>query len=495
MKFYCLQFTILALLCTVQQVCTAQDYAGQSATGQDSTRKGLLNIPSRYFTKVSKQTTVISNRIDKKTEKLLRRLQRQESKLNRMVSKIDSLNAKAFFADAQQKYEQISNKLTQKASGITGRVGGEYLAYFDSLKGSLSFLQGNKNLLSAVKSEKLDHALNEVKQFQSKLQQADMIKQFIRERKQQIRDMLSRYTVLPKNITKAFGRYEKDAFYYAAQIRNYKETFRDPDKLQRTALTLLNKIPAFQQFMKEHSELAGLFNLPGGYGSPAGLIGLQTRDQVQQIITTQMGGSPNAGQLFGQQIQAAQTQLGQFKEKLTALGGGSGDIDMPDFKPRMQKTKTFLQRIEYGTNIQSTRSSYFFPSVTDLGFSIGYRIDDKNIAGIGIAGKIGWGKDIRHIAVTGQGISFRSFIDIKLKGSFFASAGFEYNFQKPFNEIQQLYNIEKWQRSGLAGVSKIISIKSKVFKKTKISILWDYLSYQQRPRVSQPIKFRVGYNF
>jgi hypothetical protein len=462
---------------------------------QDSSRQTVLSIPSRYFEKISRQTTSLSNKIDKKSEKLLRRLQRQEIKLAGLLSKIDSINAHTFFAGAQQKYEQLSNKLTGKVSSLAGRARGEYLAYFDSLKGGLSFLKGNNNLLSAVKSEKLDNALSQVKQFEGRLQQADIIKQFIRERKQQLRDMLSRYTSLPKSITKITGKYSKEIFYYAATIRDYKETFRDPDKLQRIALTLLNKVPAFQQFMKEHSELAGLFNLPGGYGTATGLIGLQTRSQVQQIITSQMGCCPNAGQLFSQQVQAAQTQLDEFKQKLNALGSGSGDIEMPEFKPNTQKTKTLFQRLEYSTNLQSTKSSIFFPSTTDISLMVGYRFGDKKIVGLGVGGKIGWGKDIQHIAVTGQGLNFRSFIDIRIKNSFYASGGFEYNFQKPFREVQQLYKPSDWTKSGLIGISKIISIKSKVFKKTKISVLWDFLNYYEKPRVSEPIKFRVGYNF
>jgi hypothetical protein len=57
-----------------------------------------------------------------------------------------------------------------------------------------------------------------------------------------------------------------------------------------------------------------------------------------------------------------------------------------------------------------------------------------------------------------------------------------------------LYSPDSWQESGLLGISKIISVKSKLFKKTKVQLLWDFLSYQQLPR-SQPLKFRVGYNF
>jgi hypothetical protein len=43
-------------------------------------------------------------------------------------------------------------------------------------------------------------------------------------------------------------------------------------------------------------------------------------------------------------------------------------------------------------------------------------------------------------------------------------------------------------------VTKTVSMKSTVFKKTQISILWDFLSYEQVPR-TPPFLFRVGYSF
>jgi len=113
--------------------------------------------------------------------------------------------------------------------------------------------------------------------------------------------------------------------------------------------------------------------------------------------------------------------------------------------------------------------------------------------GIGGSYKLGWGPDIGHIKISGQGASLRSYGDFRIKKSLFASAGFEYNYQQPFDpgDFPGLMN---WQQSGLIGLSKIISLKTKVFKSTKIQILWDFLSYQQIPR-AQPFKFRVGYSF
>ena len=46
---------------------------------------------------------------------------------------------------------------------------------------------------------------------------------------------------------------------------------------------------------------------------------------------------------------------------------------------------------------------------------------------------------------------------------------------------------------GLIGLSKVIDVRSKFSKKTKVQLLWDFLSYQQIPR-TQAIVFRVGYD-
>ena len=169
-------------------------------------------------------------------------------------------------------------------------------------------------------------------------------------------------------------------------------------------------------------------------------------------------------------------------------------MDMPDFKPNNEKTKPFLKRLEYGSNIQTIRGSYSFPTTTDIGLTVGYKLNNKSIVGIGASYKQGWGRDIQHIHLTPQGLGLRSYFEYKLKKSFYATGGFEYNYQQPFNSMQQLNRSVIWQQSGLIGMSKVVDIKSKMFKKTKVQLLWDFLSYEQRIR-TQPLKFRVGYDF
>jgi len=44
----------------------------------------------------------------------------------------------------------------------------------------------------------------------------------------------------------------------------------------------------------------------------------------------------------------------------------------------------------------------------------------------------------------------RSFVDWKIKGSFWISGGFEMNYRNEFNSIEVLKDYNAWQQSGLA---------------------------------------------
>lgn len=221
--------------------------------------------------------------------------------------------------------------------------------------------------------------------------------------------------------------------------------------------------------------------------------GLQTRDEVQQLMQEQIS-SGGAGGVAAMQsnLESAHQELDQFKDKLSSLGAGSGDMDMPDFKPNSQKTRPFLKRLDLGINMQTTKANWYFPSTTDIGLSIGYKIFKGNVIGVGGSYKIGWGTDIRKVHLTSQGMSLRSFVDIQVKKNFYISGGFEESLVTPFASLSQTRVSSLWQESGLIGVSKMVSIPGKVIKKTKASLLWDFLSYSEMPR-TQTIKFRLQY--
>jgi len=460
-----------------------------------------VDLPTHFLGRLQKKTADLEDRLTRQTEKYLQKMARREEKIRQRLYKLDSNAAKRAFAGAQGRYADLAERLRTDTGSKSLSFTGEYLPYADSLQGSLSFLQQRQQLSggaymgSAGASAQVQHCLHELQALRAKLEDADQAKQFIRDRKEQIKQLLSQYTHLPAGVRKEYQGLNQDLYYYSQQVREYKEMLNDPDKLTKEALGILSKLPAFQAFMKQNSQLAGLFSLPANYGSTAGLAGLQTRDQVAALINQQVMAGGAGGQAALQaNLASAQSQLDGYKDKLSKLGGGSGDIDMPDFKPDNQKTRSFWRRLEYGMNFQTTRNNYYFPTVSDFGLSVGYKLSDRSTIGLGASYKLGWGNGIRHIAFSSQGMGLRSFVDIKIKGSFFATGGLEYNYTLPFSSYQQLHQWDDWTRSGLLGISKTVAMKSRVFKKTKLQLLWDFLSYGQRPR-TQPLLFRINYGF
>lgn len=459
-------------------------------SAQDSVQAKQSLLPSKYLADISAKASGITEKLNKKSAKAIEQMQKLEDKMKSKLAKKDSLLASSVFSNAKEKYKQLQDKIKNPGK-LT-----QYIPHLDSVATSLNFLQQNPQLLSQAKEmkEKLKGAMSKVDDLKSQLQKAEDIKKFLKERKAYLHEQLDKL-----GFAKQFKQLNKQAYYYAQQVNEYKTMLKDPKKAEQKALELLSKTSLFKDFMQKNSQLASLFRLPGNSNDPlmqVSMAGLQTRAQVNGLIQQQIAsGGPNAQQQFSQNIQAAQSQLSELKNKLLKSGAGSSDAEMPEgFKPNNQKTKSFLKRLEYGTNMQTQKATSFFPVTSDLGLSVGYKPNDKSVIGIGASYKIGFGQNWNNIRISSQGVGLRSYVDYKLKGSFWISGGYEQNYKTAFDQFDQLKDQNAWQQSGLLGLSKVISLKTKMFKKTSLKLLWDFLSYQQIPR-TQPVVFRIGYSF
>ena len=469
--------------------CTALSFSQQS-DGQ--------NIPNTVFTRIDRKAGHIDRQLTRQTEKYLRRFSRQEAAMQRAFYQTDPNAAnKVFSGRPGSNYQALSKDLhADKTMPLNVQDNGnQYLPYVDSLQGTLNFLHNNPQLIPAkAQPAAVQQSLTDLRALRYKLQNADQVNQYVRQRQQELRASIDQ-CVNNSALKKCYDDYRRTAYYYGEQINEYKNTLNDPDKLVQETLTVLNKLPAFRDFMVKNSLIARLFNVPVNDGSSQTLQGLQTRDQVQGLIQEQISaGGPNATAQLQNSLASAHTQLDKLKDKLGNAGGSGGDMDMPDFTPNRQKTRSLLQRLEYGCNFQTSRSDHFYPTTTDLGLSVGYRLNDKSTVGVGASYKLGWGRGIDDLHFTSEGMGLRSFLDIRIKGNWFASGGYEYNYQASASLSGQLPARSTWTRSGLIGVSKMLSQRGKYIKKTRLQLLWDLLSYSQRPQ-TQAIKFRIGYNF
>ncbi|MES2372833.1 MAG: hypothetical protein V4557_09655 [Bacteroidota bacterium] len=481
-------YRVLFCIC---MVCQYPSSVSCQVGAMDSIQQKTL----KYFDRVNvKKLESIQNRYDGMQKKVtayslksLKRLQKQETKIRKKLSGKDSLAAKQLGNYANEKYAKWMGEIKNPSKIIKPVT--SYLPGLDSMQTAFSFLNKSGSNIPGISSDKISQvkALAEkAGNLQSQLQASTDIQKFIKERKQQLQDLLGKYSMA--NELKSFN---KEVYYYQQQLDEYKSLINDPGKLEQKVLGYVREIPAFKDFMSKNSFLSKLFPSGGSGANGQALPGLQTRTAVQQQFAQQSGGPSDPQQMLQQQVQEAQGELSKLKVKLNQLGGGSGEIQVPDFKPNNQKTKSFWKRLEYGLNIQSQGTSNFLPATSDIALLAGYKINDKNTVGMGAGYKLGWGKNISNINLTSQGISLRSYLDMKLKGSIWISGGYEYNYQNEFEKIDELKNISAWQKSGLIGLSK----KYKIGKKNgNLQLLWDFLSYSQVPKTTA-LKFRLGYSF
>lgn len=472
-------FWVVMVLLSLFTPCSAQPPVSDSGI-----------VSGRFLHEIGKTAQGSEKFLSRKSEKTLARFNSQYSRLLKKLSNLDSAKA----AQLRQQFSLESEALLEKLKIPVSLK--QYIPRLDSLSTSLSFLQQHPNFMLPAPElrEKLQTALTSMQGLKEQLQKAEDIKAFLKAQRERVKAIFERL-----GMVKNLKRLNKQVYYYSRQVLEVKESLKDTRKMERKALELLSKSRAFREFMRKNSMLASLFRLPGGQDDPtslASLASLQTRAQVSSMIQQQLSaGGPGAAQQLNNNLQAAQAQLNQLKDRVLRLGGNSSDQEMPEgFKPNNQKTKTFLQRLEYGANIQSQKATNLFPVTSDIGLSLGYKLNDRSVIGIGASYKLGWGRGWNHIRLSSEGLGLRSYVDVKLKGSFWISGGYEQNYRTPFSDFEVLRNRSGWQQSGLLGLSKVISLKTKLFKKTSVKLLWDFMSYRQIPR-TQSLVFRIGYIF
>ncbi len=456
----------------------SQDTASLSASPQISTQ---------YIDRVSAKAGSLEKELDKKSEQALARLQKQENKIRRKLAKLDTLAVAGVFANADEKYKELEQRLQ-------GKLPSSYNSSLDTMLVSLKFLEGNNQLLLHAKEakEKLKDALDRANGLNDQFSKAEEIKRFLKKRKEFLKSELSKF-----GFAKEFKKINKNLVYFSEQVSEYKEILRDSRKIERKAIELLSRTQGFKNFMRRNSMLATLFGAPGtdDLNSQASLAGLQSRSMVNGLIQQQIAAAgPGAQQIFSQNVAAAQAQLQQLKNKVAQFGGSSSDAEEREgLRINEQRKKKFWKKWEIDMNAQNNRANAVMPNSTTIGISAGFKPNNWLVAGLGIGGRIGWGKDIRHIEASYSGVSARSFTEIKLKGNLHAFGGLEMNYRPEIRSIEQLRDYSAWQKSLLVGISKVVSAKSKFFKKTKAQILWDAMSYQNTPR-TQPLILRFGYN-
>jgi hypothetical protein len=464
-----------------------------------------------------------SQNIDNSCRSALSAMQKKEATLQSFVAGKDSALASRVFGGVQKTYNAFLSKLNAAVAYTSSSQPHLYFPAIDSVHTAMSFLvtsgQGAQGWGQAAQTVtgKLQRVANLEQitgQLQQRLEVAVQAEAFLQQREQQLKSQLSQLTSAGKLLS-----VNKQVFYYQQQLSQYRESLNNKDKLEESALAAVQQIPAYQQFWQKNSAVGVLFPQQRINGVVQPPMGLQSRADIQSTIVARMGktlqdqpgttsgqegqglaavtnlpngGGPGGGFDIGSQISQAKEKLNSLKDRLASLGtaGGSTNMTMPDFTPNSQHGKPFFNRLEAGFTLQSVAATNLLPVTMQPAAYLGYRFSDKWTAGLGIGYILGLGQDIGHVHLSNQGVSLRSYMDIKLKGTFWLTGGFEYNYLQEFANLRTLRKLDAWQQSALAGVTKKFIMRR---KEGKVQLLFDFLYARETPQ-AQPIVYRFSYS-
>ncbi len=472
-------FKLLPMLFLYVQICTVKAVAQDA----DSTLDALQQIPTRYIITIDSKIDKYSSRITSKTTKTLTKLSRWENKIKSLLEKASPETAAQLFAPGQPTFTSLLEQLKQgEALALTYQA--QYNKYTDDITTRLKFIAQQKKQLDSGFIKKATAAHKKMKALASEEDKSEGLQQFIKERKKQLISQAVAHIGQSKYLVKM----NKEAFFYAETLKNYKDIFSDSKKAEETVKGILNKIPSFQEFIKQNSMISGLFEVSGQ--NAVFQPGMQTRAGVQQLIQGRLSAmGANAKEMMGKKLQAAQAQLNDLQKK---IANGYCNGEMPPGNVNPEKTKIFSQRLEYGFNVQFSKNNGLIPSATDIAVSIGYKPRDGMLIGLAGSYKLGIGT-IDNIRFSNEGVGIRYFADVRWKKQLYLTGGFEMNYNEHFKDVAFIKDNNLWQQSALLGITKKFKLKTKFTKGTSIAVLYDFLARQHAP-VSQAVIFRIGYS-
>ena len=453
---------------------------------QAQSDSSLLNdkISSRYIKTLDKKLNKYYSRLYHKSIRTLEHLSDYENRLHSILLKSNPELAKKLFSSDQETFASLLLKIRSKAD-FGKNLNLDFNEFEDKLKTNLQFLASEKVNQNLKVPKSILDGKETLSKVDYEIENGNKIRELIKVRRKQLiehtEDLL---------VKKYLCEINKEAFYYNSTLKNYQDLFSDENKVEKLAFDVLKKSKLFNEFFKQNSQLASLFRVPSNFGSVS-TVGYQTRLSVNEILQERvLAGGMNANNQISQNISLAQSKVKDIKEKLLKWGGNS-DVDIPNFKPNNQKTKTFLQRIEVGIDVQSQKINSVSSKINDIGISIGYLINDKITVGVGSSYKMTLGA-FQHLKLSNQGVSLRSFMDLIVKKQFFISGGIELNHLSEFQSMSQFRFNKFWVYSGLLGLEKQTVFSTKFLKGTNVKLLYDFLAKTHNPSTPSFV-FRVGY--
>jgi len=485
----CASACLLLLLCLHFKALNAQPAADPTPPGTGNYLKTIDGKMSAYDDKV---VTYSQHALDAMLD--------AERRMQARVSKTDPAYSSRMFGYAIDSLQRLRSALTT-ATAMSGRLSRlNYFPYTDSLRQALAFLQKTSGVAgqASALSSQLASSVERLNVLEGKLNTIATIQNFVQQRMEVLNSVAAKFP----DCRGAVQRLQQTAYYYSAQMAQYKGLLQNPAAIERQILDRIGPTATFQSLMQNKGQLAGLFaprsafsvaSLSGG-GVPglaqvgAGSSALPNRATVQEYIRKNnpaIGDTTDVAGTLQSKFAAAGDKLHESGASLPAIPS------MPSFTPNNQKTMPFGKRIEWGFDVQFGKAVSYLPATANIGIKAGYRLSDRLSAGLGVDYLMGIGTGWKDIHLSNQGVGLRQYGKWLIKKGWNLQEGVELNYLSAFKNISQLRGLPNWQTSALLGISKQYRVSRKLTG--NFQVLYDFLYHQHQP-TTQPVLFRLGYD-
>jgi hypothetical protein len=448
-----------------------------------------------YLKITNKKISLYSDRISKKTEKTLKRLMKFEKKVHEILLKVHPETAQKLFGNGRETFTSLYEKLNTNSQYFNENLN-KYNSYQDKIFTTAKFIETNSNDFDSITQKKALLLLSNYDSLRDVLSTNEQVSKFINLRKKELIDESIKY--LSQNI-KIFRKINKEAYYYKETLKNYENLFSDERKAEELAISILSKVEGFEAFSKSQSQFAAL-SIPNNLGNGLQLGGSQKiingigsridlQNQLKNSYPSESG--INLSQKIFSNLSEFRSQLdnsdylNKIKEWVPK--------EKIKFKINTQKTKLVKQRIEYGFDIQFSKSKKYIPSSMKAGFNVGYKLSDFFSFGIGASFDLGLGFGWDNINLTPLSIGARGYLKRKISKGFSILGSFESNALSPnFKSYSSFVHLNSWKQSALLGIVKSYRLSGK--KKGNIQFFYDFLHNYKLPK-TDPFVLRMGYEF
>lgn len=280
--------------------------------------------------------------------------------------------------------------------------------------------------------------------------------------------------------------FNKQLYYFNQQLSDYTKLFANNSNFENNILTSLQQqVPGLQNYTAANLGINKSLALPANYN--ATIPNLQTNSSVaaaqKEILNTLVSNNNN----FAATLKPDFQKVNELKKysSLTAVG--------QNFKKNPYKTKRFIDRIEKSIDLRPGFNNYYKDITLSFYFQLGYKIDLKSTAGIGLStlNSISKNGHFSTLSNTTGHVESYLFFDYWLFSVIHAYGQYKPLLYKPANSFENANKINS-KTPANHDITVGIRLKPLATKSTSTNI---YLLYTFPMHHAPYFEYRLGLNF